>query len=144
METLVTKQLPAARTAETFRVPSLTQSRNTFVQYWSLTGSAPGTVERVVTVLTERFSVSLEEVLSAELLVTLVAGETLWVPGVAQGGDHLANYWLPTGSTHSLLLDFNPLFVHVLLKISQHHVQVGGASYHRLVNIPPIHFETVE
>ena len=125
-------------------MPGLAQCRNTFVQYWSLTGPAPWTVERVVAVFTVRFAVSLEEVLSAELLVALVAGETLWVPGVTQGSDHLAHYGLPAGSTDSLLLDFNSLLVHVLLEVSQHHVKVGGPSYHRLVNISPVHLEGVE
>jgi len=125
-------------------VPGLTQSRNTLVQYRSLTGSTPWTVERVVAVFTVRFAVSLEEVLSAELLVALVAGETLRVPGVTQGSDHLPHYRLPAGSTHSLLLNFDSLLVHVLLEVSQHHVKVGGPSYHRLINIPSIHLEVVE
>ena len=46
--------------------------------------SSPWTVERVVAVFTVRFAVSLEEVLSAELLVALVAGEALRVPGLAE------------------------------------------------------------
>ena len=116
----------------------------------------------MVAVFTVRFAVSLEEVLGAELLVALGAGETLRVPGVAEGSDHLAHYGLPTGSTHSLLLNFDSLLVHVLLEVSQHHVKVGGPSYHlieqhsiiqtvcsvvsthRLINISPIHLETVE
>ena len=146
-------------------MPGLAQGRNTFVQYWFLTGPAPWTVERVVAVFTVRSAVSLEEVLSAELLVALLAGETLRMPGVPQGRDHLTHYWLPAGSTHSLLLDFNSLLVHVLLQVSQHHVKVGGPSYHltmqhsiiidlqtvrslvsthRLVNISSVHLEAVE
>ena len=87
----------------------------------------------MVAVLTVRFAISLEEVLSAELLVALVAGEALRVPGLTQGRDHLAYYRLPTGSTHSLLLDLNSLLVHVLLQVAQHHVQVGSPSYHLIL-----------
>ena len=106
--------------------------------------SSPWTVERVVAVFTVRFAVSLEEVLSAELLVALVAGETLGVPGGAQGCDHLPHYRLPAGRADSLLLYLNSLLVHVLLQVSQHHVQVGGPSYHRLINISSVHLEAVE
>ena len=130
-----------------------------------LSSHSPWAVERVVAVLTVRFAVSLEEVHGAELLVALVAGETFRVPGLAQGSDHLAHYGLPTGSTHSLLLNFDSLLVHVLLEVSQHHVKVGGPSYHltlqhsiiidlqtvwslvsthRLVNISSVHLEAVE
>ena len=49
----------------------------------------PGAEEGVVTLLTKWFSVSLKKVLSAELHVTLAAGEAAGVPGAAQGGDHL-------------------------------------------------------
>ena len=95
--------------------------------------SSPWTVEGVVAVFTVGFAVSLEEVLSAELLVALVAGETLRVPGLSQGSDHLTHYRLPTGPTDSLLLDFNSLLVHVLLQVAQHHVQVGSPSYHLIL-----------
>ena len=49
----------------------------------------PGAEEGMVTLLTKWFSVSLKEVLSAELHVTLAAGEAAGVPGAAQGSDHL-------------------------------------------------------
>ena len=63
----------------------------------------------MIVVLTVRFAISLEEVLSAELLVAVEAGEVLRVPGATQGSDHLTYYWLLTRSTHSLLLGLDTL-----------------------------------
>ena len=57
--------------------------------YFQINRIIPGTKEGMVALLTKWFSVSLEKVLSAELHVTLAAGEAARVPGAAQGGDHL-------------------------------------------------------
>ena len=77
-------------------------------------------------------------------LVTLIAGEALRVPGPPQSRHHLTHYRLPTGPAHALLLDPHSLLVHVLLEVAQHHVQAGGAAYHRLIHIPSVHLEIVE
>ena len=84
----------------------------------------------VIVLLTVRLAVSLKEVHGAQLLVAVTAHEVLWVPGVPQCSDDLANYRLAASCTNSFLLGLNPLLVHVFLQIAQHVIQIRSSTNH--------------
>lgn len=68
-------------------------------------------------------SLALEEVARAQLLGTVVAGEMLWMPGLAQRRDHLADDGLVARGATALLRRIHALSVHLGRQAPEHAVQ---------------------
>jgi hypothetical protein len=62
-----------------------------YIQNWTVTVCASGTEKVVVVSLAIWISIAFEEVSRAKLLIAVIASEMLWMPSLAQSGDHLTH-----------------------------------------------------
>lgn len=83
--------------------------RELYIQNRTVAVGASRTEQVVVVRLAVWIAVALEEVPRAELLVAVVARKVLRMPCLAQGCDHLTNYWLIARVAASFLHRVNSL-----------------------------------
>lgn len=63
-------------------------------------------------------TIAFEEVACAQFLVAVVASEVLWMPGLAQGSNHLTHNGFLAGIAAALLYSVDTLTIHIGLKAS--------------------------
>lgn len=113
METLLAELLAALGAEEVLRVPGLVQRRDALVQNGAIAVGTSWTKQIVVIGLAVGEAIALEEVAGSELLAAVVASEVLRMPGLAQGGDHLADNRLLAGIAAALLYSVDSLATHI-------------------------------
>lgn len=113
MEALLAELLAALGAEEVLRVPGLVQRRDALVQDGAVAVGAARAEEVVVVRLAVREAVALKEVAGAQLLAAVVARKVLRMPGLAQGGDHLADDRLLAGIAAALLYGIDSLATHI-------------------------------
>lgn len=69
-------------------------------------------------------AVAFEKVARAQLFLAVVARKVLWMPGLAERCDNLADNWLITGTAAALLQRIYSLLTHVGAKLAKHRIQL--------------------
>lgn len=113
METLLAELLAALGAEEVLRVPGLVQRRDALVQDGAVAVGTAWAKQIVVIGLAVGEAVALKEVAGAQLLAAVVARKVLRMPGLAQGGDHLADNWLLACIAAALLYSVDSLATHI-------------------------------
>ena len=88
---------------------------STYIQNGTIAIGTTWTEEIVIIGFTVGESIALKEVACAQLLIAVIACEMLWMPGLAQSGNHLAHNWLLAGVAAALLYGVDSLTTHVCL-----------------------------
>jgi len=113
MESLLAELLAALGAEEVLRVPGLVQRRDALVQDGAIAVGAPRAKQIVVVRFAIGEAVALEEIAGSQLLAAVVARKVLRMPGLAQGGDHLAHNGLLAGIAAALLHGIDSLATHI-------------------------------
>lgn len=113
MEALLAKLFAALGTEEVLCVPGLLQGCYAFIKNGPIAIGAPWREQIVVIRLAVRMSIPLEEVPGAQLLRTMSTSEVFRMPGLAEGGDNLADDRLIAGAATTLLGGVHSLTAHV-------------------------------
>lgn len=116
VETFFAELVATLSTKEVFWVPGLVQGRHTFIEDGTVTVGTSWRKQVVIIAFAVWLPITLEEVLSAQFLLTVNASEMLWMPGFCQSSDYLSNDWLATCCATSLLSRVNALAAHVRLQ----------------------------
>jgi hypothetical protein len=147
MEPFLAKLVPALSAEKVLCVPRLLQSCHTFlekkykkrlshrlqeqpppyatyIQNRTITVGTTWTEQIMIIWFTIRKTVPFKKVTCTQLLVAMVTRKVLWMPGLAQSGDHLSNNWFVASVTTPLLGGIHPLTAHFGLQTAQHRIQL--------------------
>lgn len=104
--------------------PSTNNHHAHYIQNRSIAVGTTWTEQVVIVRLAVRVAIALEEIPGAQLLVAVIAGKVLRVPGFAESGYNLPNDGLIASIAAPLLGGVHSLAAHVGLQISEHRVQL--------------------